>query len=301
MNTISQAVLFADIGNSTELYDTLGDEVAHALVGRGLERLAQAAQNNGGRVVRHLGDEIMASFDDADAALSAAFAMQWALSTPEFRALSGLRVGVHFGAVLEGGDDVHGDVVNIASRAVKLARLGGVILTKAAVEALSRKRDYTLTAVGSIQVRGKREPLEFFEAGLDDGSDVLGRTSFANTGRFDLGDLGATLTLLHPGGVILVDAERDRISMGRNADNDLIINDQWTSRRHAEVFLRNGRFYLVDCSSNGTYVERRGEADSVQTIRLLREEILLTGRGSIHLGWDPAKCTGRCGIDFEVV
>ncbi|MBT3376903.1 MAG: FHA domain-containing protein [Lentisphaerae bacterium] len=54
--------------------------------------------------------------------------------------------------------------------------------------------------------------------------------------------------------VILVDAGRPNVSMGRDESNDVIIGVHTASRRHAEVALRDGAFYLIDHSWNGTYV-----------------------------------------------
>ncbi len=49
--------------------------------------------------------------------------------------------------------------------------------------------------------------------------------------------------------------EADVITIGRQTDNDLVIDDQRVSRRHARLEAKNGRFYIVDLNSRaGTSV-----------------------------------------------
>lgn len=51
----------------------------------------------------------------------------------------------------------------------------------------------------------------------------------------------------------------DRVRVGRNFLNEAVVfGDRFVSRRHAEIGVRNGEFYLVDLgSSNGTYLNGR--------------------------------------------
>jgi len=74
------AVLFADITGSAKLYETLGDAEALATVERCLAVMRQACVDGGGRVVKTIGDEVMAVFPAADAAARAATDMQARIS-----------------------------------------------------------------------------------------------------------------------------------------------------------------------------------------------------------------------------
>ncbi len=74
-----------------------------------------------------------------------------------------------------------------------------------------------------------------------------------------------------PRAFLEVPAERRRIplgveplSIGRDGENDLVLDDRRVSRRHAEVRLRLGRYTLYDLqSTNGTYVNGRRVAEVV--------------------------------------
>ena len=98
-NETRLAILFADVCASTRLYETLGDTRAHDAITRCLAIMSEATSGHGGRVVKTIGDEVMSTFDSADAAAQAAAAMQEAIS--EGFILDGtpvsIRVGFHFG------------------------------------------------------------------------------------------------------------------------------------------------------------------------------------------------------------
>src|SRR3982074_2685633 len=113
-------VLFADVSGSTKLYETAGEAVALTAIGRVIEHMRKAAESTGGRVVKTIGDEIMALFPSPDAAAGAASEMHATIEQlPEVGGTKlGVRVGFHSGPVIQREDDVFGDTVNMAARLV---------------------------------------------------------------------------------------------------------------------------------------------------------------------------------------
>ncbi|TMI16805.1 MAG: hypothetical protein E6H38_05870 [Betaproteobacteria bacterium] len=73
-------VLFADVTGSMKLYETAGDALAAEAIGRCLEKLRLSAEATGGRVVKTMGDSVMALFSSPGAAASAAASMQVAIA-----------------------------------------------------------------------------------------------------------------------------------------------------------------------------------------------------------------------------
>ena len=59
------AVLFADVSGSTRLYESLGDERALAAINHCLGLVREACSSNHGRVVKTIGDEVLAVFPAA--------------------------------------------------------------------------------------------------------------------------------------------------------------------------------------------------------------------------------------------
>jgi predicted component of type VI protein secretion system len=88
------------------------------------------------------------------------------------------------------------------------------------------------------------------------------------------------LELQHGDLLLVIGPKRPRVSIGRDAENDICVEDDAVSRTHAEITLRGDRFMLVDRSTNGTYVY----ADNGPMLRLVRDELALTGVGRIVLG-----------------
>src|SRR3990172_8781464 len=69
-------VLFADVSGSTRLYEKLGDKEALYAVERCIKRMTRATEQYHGRVVKTIGDEVMAVFDSAEAGFQAGCEVQ---------------------------------------------------------------------------------------------------------------------------------------------------------------------------------------------------------------------------------
>ena len=75
-------VLFADLRGSTGLYERLGNAAAAELVTKTVQALASTGVGTYGRVVKTLGDGLMALFTSSQAAVDAALRMQAMISSP---------------------------------------------------------------------------------------------------------------------------------------------------------------------------------------------------------------------------
>ena len=71
----------------------------------------------------------MCDFGEAERALQAAHAMQLTMFASLGGLSLGIRVGCHYGPVLDNAGDIYGDSVNVAARIVGLAKTGQVIVT----------------------------------------------------------------------------------------------------------------------------------------------------------------------------
>lgn len=49
---------------------------------------------------------------------------------------------------------------------------------------------------------------------------------------------------------------KNRITIGRSEENDVVLADQWVSRLHAVIQRRGARYYIEDHSSNGTTLDK---------------------------------------------
>ena len=270
------AVLFADISGSAKLYETLGDAEALATVERCLTIIRKACTDSGGKIVKTIGDEVMAVFPSADGAARAATDMQTHVSTQRTSrgAPLAIHVGFNFGPVIEEGNDFFGDTVTVAARLSNLARGGQVFTSESTVALLAPALRARTRSQHAHTVKGKQKDIDLFELVWQETEDELTALSTHVKVR------PAHLSLKHGDRQIDLSEAMPTLSIGRDLANDLVLGDRKASRMHARIERRRDKFVLIDHSSNGTYVT----VDSEPEIALRREELVLRNRGHVSFG-----------------
>ena len=276
------AVLFADVTGSTRLYEAAGDARAVEAIGRCLESLRRVTQACGGRVVKSMGDGVMALFPSADAAADAAARMHGAVDAlpPLDSHKLGVRIGFHAGPVIQRDDDVFGDTVNLAARLVEQATKGQVLTSADTVSRLTPALRNATRRLYDIAVRGKAEALPLCE--------LLWRKDAAVT-DFPVGQAArrrALLRLRYGAKELVRRRQAESISCGRDAASAVVVAEPKASRQHCTIERRLDSFVLRDHSSNGTYVTVAGLG---QETVLRREELVLRGHGWIAFGQPRAQ------------
>ena len=274
-------VLFADISGSTSIYEQLGDAVAVELIQSLLSAMEEEVLMHKGDVIKSIGDELLCTFTDVVSALAAATAMHQqagAKSGPGGRALA-LRIGMHFGPTIEDRGDVFGDGVIVASRVVELARPGQILITEecfARVPLLGRSR---IRTVDKIMVRGRSAEVTVMEVMWERGRMVTTivppvQRPPTESARMQIDYSGRSFTIAQQSNLMLI---------GRDASCQIVVSGAKTSRQHAALEWRRGKFVLEDRSTNGSFVL----PDGGQLIHLRREELVLQGSGLIGFGEQP--------------
>lgn len=275
----SLAILFADVSDSTKLYEALGDSIAQVLISDTLETIANIVTHYNGTVIKTIGDEIMCTFNNVVDAASAACAMHELLedkSGPQGDPVT-IRVGMHLGpAIMEGGD-VFGVAVNIAARMVSQAKARQIMTTRSSVDLLPQIMQASTRFVDYAPIKGKQDDIEIYE--------ILwqqeGVTRLANdTLPVEKKPSQVKLRLNYNGRDIVLDYGHSSIVLGRSHSCDLSVKDKLASRQHVRIELRREKFFIIDESTNGTHVRIDENGDTF----LRREEMLLSGSGSISLG-----------------
>lgn len=273
----SLAVLFADVSGSTQLYDTLGDVRARGIVARCIAVMTEAAHRHGGTLIKTIGDEVMTSFPEAGAAADAAVEMQEGITgamVVEGRPLA-IRVGFHFGMVLQEDDDVFGDAVNLAARVANQAKPGQILTTGATVEMLPGRWRTACRLIDLTYVKGKRDEIAIHELVWQAADATIMRRPWTTGKR-----AGGALAVIAGESRLEVGEGHPSLSIGRGDQNDLVVRQPVTSRLHARIEYRNGRFVLTDLSANGTYVMPEGGDATL----LHRDSLELSGSGTLGLG-----------------
>ncbi len=273
----NMAVLFADVAGSTKLYDTLGDTLAKKMVDECIAVMSGVTQQNGGRVIKTIGDEVMCVLPDANKGCVAAMDMQHKISSlPEVSGVKrAIRVGFHVGPVIVENNDVFGDTVNLAARMAGLAKGMQIITTQATVAQMSPLLQSSTRSIAALSVKGKTDDVEVSEIIWQSGDDL---TTLASA--IIPAPKHAKLQLRYEASELVLDQANDSVSLGRDATCHIAVVDRMASRLHARIERRRDKFFLIDQSTNGTFVAVNGEAEIV----LRREETILRGEGRIAFG-----------------
>jgi class 3 adenylate cyclase len=176
-------ILVTDLVGSTALREALGEERAEFVRREHDRALIDAAQSNGGTVVKSLGDGVLVMFAGAAEAVAAATAMQRAI---DLQARNGglalsIRVGISAGDVTLEDGDCFGTPVVEASRLCGAAD-GRHILVAQVVRVLARGRGgHEMTSIGELELKGLSEPVPTFDVGwvpAEGVADLRARTPY---------------------------------------------------------------------------------------------------------------------------
>lgn len=272
-------VLFADVSGSTRIYELLGDRQAKPLIDDLLSRMSAVVRDHGGVVIKTIGDEIMARFDHAESAMSAACRIQQEIDAlpPVSGNRLAVRIGFHWGTVLQQDEDLFGDAVNVAARVAGIARGRQIMTTGETVDCLPEEARTRARPLERILVKGRQREVHVHEIAWSANPEftVVSRMGISEV----LSRMRSSLRLSYLGREFLVTSEDAPFLIGRSEDCQLRVQGDLASRQHARIEFRRGKFVLCDQSTNGTWV-LGPEGENY----LRREESPLRGNGKISLG-----------------
>jgi class 3 adenylate cyclase len=299
-----RTVLFADLRGSTALYENLGNAEATSVVTHTIGQMGRAVDAVGGRIVKTLGDGLMAVFEAPTAALDASAAMHESLeklvalgrqrgASPGLRALR-LQVAISLGEVVEMAGDCFGDAVNVAARLIDHAGDNETLVTAEVRDGLAATWRGRMRSLDLINLRGRVEAVHVYVLENSVGPDAP-VTQFSDGNFAPPEPDGIRLTWLDLERVF--DIGQLPIVLGRSAQAAFCITDGRVSRSHARVDWHAGSFTLTDLSSNGSFVRF---SSSGEVLALRRNACTLHGSGAIGLGSSPADLDAPV-VRFEVL
>jgi len=123
--------------------------------------------SHNGRVVDAKGDNLLAEFPSVVDAVQCAVQIQKELELknidlPEDRRMA-FRIGVNLGDVIEKGDTIYGDGVNIAARMESLAEGGGICISGTAFDQVGKKLPLGYKFLGEQQVKNIDKPIRAYK------------------------------------------------------------------------------------------------------------------------------------------
>jgi len=165
-----RAILSADVQGYSRLMGD--DEVATVkTITEYRETLTSLVNQYTGRVVDSPGDNVLAVFGSVVDAVQCAVEIQNILKAknedlPENRRMI-FRIGVNLGDVIQEGDRIYGDGVNIAARIESLADGGGICISGTAYDHIENKLALGYNFMGKHSVKNIAKPIRVYKVPMD--------------------------------------------------------------------------------------------------------------------------------------
>jgi class 3 adenylate cyclase len=285
-------VMFADLSGSTSVFEALGNDAATQAVRALTDWIGRTCQQHDGRVIKYMGDGVLALFPRTADAMEAVVSMQRHHARRKeqrgpLHAMQ-LQVGLACGDVVEVSGDCFGDAVNVAARLTDLAGPAEILVTDAVVQQLpGPPPGVRFHDMGLVPIRGKSQEQRIFRIEWHEDTSTEMMTLPASDAQM----LGlrrkpaaqATLTLRYLDLEHEFSADEMPVHLGRAREAEFPVSDPRVSRLHARIEWHGQGFVLVDLSSNGTCVRFAGAETEV---RLRRDDCVLHAGGEIALAAD---------------
>jgi len=142
------------------------------------EVIATLIKQHNGMVVDSPGDNLLAEFVSVVDAVQCAVSVQNEITArnedlPENRKMQ-FRIGINLGDVIQEGERIYGDGVNIAARLESLADPGGICISKTAFDQIERKLPYGYEFIGDQTVKNISKPVGAYRVMLEPRVTVAG-------------------------------------------------------------------------------------------------------------------------------
>jgi hypothetical protein len=284
------AVLYADVSGSTRLYEQYGDEIARADIAACIDLLSGIAAGLDGETIKTIGDEIMVAFEDPVKAGLVAAELQAGLAkaSDEGAFKMGtlhIKIGWHYGAVNWRDDELLGEAPITAQQVINLAKADEILTSKQSIDAMPPAMFPNVHAIDRVEAEAWDGELIVCKVPWEQSGD---ETQISSMPMKQMLPSELALVLEYGNQQFRIDARQTRCRIGRGKDMDLRVAGNFTSRQHAQISYRSGRFTIKDESVNGTIiVDEDGEVH-----RLRREEDVLSGSGTLGFGAPPDEDPG---------
>src|SRR6266446_7184119 len=166
-------VMFTDIKGSTAYFEKYGDVAGLMMVHQCNDALQKIVEAHTGRVIKFIGDAIMATFEDPHQSCLAAMEMQKQLikfnaPRPEQDHVF-IRIGLNYGSGIVKSNDVFGDVVNVASRVESVALPEQIVISDSVNLQVAPLGKFKLSHLGRFALKGKEGDRDLFEVSWNEG------------------------------------------------------------------------------------------------------------------------------------
>jgi class 3 adenylate cyclase len=281
-------IMFTDIAGSTAFFEKFGDVAGLAMVHRCNHLLQKIVEEHHGRVLKDIGDAIMAMFESCTEGVEAAIEIQSRLAAanlqhpPEEEVR--VRIGLHYGSGIVKSNDVFGDVVNTASRVESVAGPQRIVISDCLCRELPKDK-YDVVLLGQFRLKGKSCERELFEVRWNKQlTTTVAQTHMLATARAE--PLNEPVRLQHLSRMGRVDREysvaQAGLTIGRVGADVNFPDDPEMEPVHAQVLATGGQVCVRDCSGSGNVYVRLAAAYALENddVIIIGSQLLLFQRNA---------------------
>ena len=168
-------ILHADVAGSTALVQQ-DEQLAHERIQDAFQRFRKTIEKYHGRVQELRGDALLAEFERASDAVTAALSFQSDhhdhLEDIDDDIQPDIRIGIALGEVVIADGTVTGAGVVLAQRVEQLAKPGGLCITSAIREALPNRMPFSMDSLGEQALKGFEDHVRVYQVRLSTGESV---------------------------------------------------------------------------------------------------------------------------------
>ena len=152
------AIMFADIVGYTAMMQE-NEEKAKQARARHRKVIEEQVSRYSGEIVQYYGDGALIIYASARDSVMAAIGMQQELRQEP---VIPVRIGLHLGEIVQDGEGIFGDGVNVTARIESMAAPESVLLSEHLNREISNHPDLQVVSLGLFQLKNIKEPIEVF-------------------------------------------------------------------------------------------------------------------------------------------
>ncbi len=268
-------VMFTDIQGSTSYFEKHGDAAGLFMVHQCNSTLRALVEEHRGRMIKTIGDGMLATFEDCGKSIEAGIRMQFALQVIADAQPAGdriaVRIGIHYDTGIVRTTDVFGDVVNVASRIESVAQARQIVISEGLYDRVS-DLGFTIRKLGRFILKGKTAERTLYEVvwsptQVPDSAVVEGKGHRIPEGfRVQVIDQLGAVKAEH--------ALRKELTIGRSEADVIFPDDLAMAPKSLRVYLEDGQVFVKDLTGGAENIFLRIAAGHT----LQEEDIVLMGR-----------------------
>ncbi len=161
------AILAADVAGYTRLMEDDTDGTVAAWQDAREDVIKPQVAGHSGKIVKLTGDGFLVEFSTVKDAVNCAIVMQQGLAASSLD----FRIGVNLGDIVDDGEDIHGEGVNVAARLEGLAEPGGIVISGGVYDQVKNRIEVDYEDMGPQEVKNVTDPVQAYGVKIEAVSD----------------------------------------------------------------------------------------------------------------------------------